>query len=231
MGSCWIASLALAATLTAAHPGPAASDPGSGAPGSEARAVIPVVGAWEVVQAEGRRLLKVDGTRWRPGQAGTGLPEKARELYGGDDAGFLASVRANPSYPFAVAREPASFQDGEITLRFKPLAGREDRAAGILFDLKSNGDYLALRTNALENNLVLWRVVQGRHSALAEVRNTPIASGHWHELKLTVRGRLLRGYLDGEEVLLHTLDQPVAGRAGIWSRADSVVLFDQFEVH
>ena len=50
------------------------------------------------------------------------------------------------------------FREGEISMRFKPLEGRIDQGAGILFNLKPNGDYLTVRANALENNLVLWQV-------------------------------------------------------------------------
>jgi hypothetical protein len=220
-----IACLALGAILSAAQPGRATFDPGTETPGSEPRALIPLVGAWQVVPEEGRRLLKLEGAR-----AGRNLMEKARDLFGAGGADFLAGLRAHPDDPLAVAREPVSFEGGEINLRFKLLAGRKDQAAGILFGLQPSGDYLALRADALENNLMLLRVAKGRRRALAEVRNTPTAGGQWHALKLTLRDRVLRAFLDGAEVLEHTLDEPVAGRVGIASKGDSVVLFDQFTV-
>ena len=64
-------------------------------------------------------------------------------------------MKAYAYFPFAVFKDLQNFREGEISLRFKPIAGRIDQAAGILFNLKPNGDYLIVRANALENNLVL----------------------------------------------------------------------------
>ena len=198
--------------------------------GAEPKAMIPMVGNWTITQDNGRKVLKVDGTKWQEGQSGANLADKARAVYGERYAEFLDSVKAFAYFPYAVAKEVGDFRDGEITMRFKALAGRVDQAGGILFDLKPNGDYLAMRANALENNLVLWRVVKGKRSSVKWVRNTPTPTGQWHDLKLVVRGRTVEGYLNGKRVLEHTLDQPVTGRVGIWTKADSVCLFDGFTV-
>ncbi len=199
--------------------------------GAEPKAMIPMVGNWIITQDNGRKVLKVDGTRWQEGQSGANLADKARAVYGERYAEFLDSVKAFAYFPYVVAKEVGDFREGEITMRFKALAGRVDQAGGILFDLKPNGDYLAMRANALENNLVLWRVVKGKRSSVKWVRNTPTPTGQWHDLKLVVRGRNLEGYLDGKRVLEHTLDQPVSGHVGIWTKADSVCLFDAFTVN
>lgn len=198
--------------------------------GAEPKTMLPMVGNWSIAQENGRKVLKVDGTRWQQGQSGANLADKARSMYGERYAEFLDSVKAFAYFPYAVARDVSDFREGAISLRFKALAGRVDQAGGILFDLKPNGDYLAMRANALENNLVLWRVVKGKRSSVKWVRNTPTASGQWHDLKLVVKGRDVEGYLDGKKVLEHTLDLPVSGRVGIWTKADSVVLFDDYKV-
>ncbi|MBI1752637.1 MAG: hypothetical protein HY014_03245 [Acidobacteria bacterium] len=198
--------------------------------GAEPKAMIPMVGNWTITQDNGRKVLKVDGTKWQEGQSGANLADKARAIYGERYAEFLDSVKAFAYFPYVVAKEVGDFREGEITMRFKALAGRVDQAGGILFDLKANGDYLAMRANALENNLVLWRVVKGKRSSVKWIRNTPTPSGQWHEVKLIVRGRNLEGYLNGKRVMEHTLDQPVSGRVGIWTKADSVCLFDGFTV-
>jgi hypothetical protein len=226
----YLLPMLLAATALAVPPSPVAVDFASEVVGSEPKAMVPVAGHWAIVQEGGHNLLKVDGSHWRMGQRGEGLAEKARILYGQNDAEFRASIESFPNYPCAIARDVAEFQQGEVLLRFKPLAGREDQAAGILFDLKPSGDYLALRANALEDNLILWRVVKGRRTSVHEVSTPPPASGLWHDLRLVVKGRSLEGYLDGKLTLKYTLDQAVSGRVGIWSKADSVTLFDGFSV-
>lgn len=222
--------LALATLPLAAQPGSKIIDFSAETVGAEPRVMLPMVGNWTIAQEGGRKVLRVDGTRWQEGQSGANLADKARAIYGERYAEFLDSVKAFAYFPYVVARDVSDFRGGEISLRFKPLAGRVDQAGGILFDLKPSGDYLALRANALEHNLVLWRVVRGRRTSVKWVRNTPTPTGQWHDLKLVVRGRSLEGYLDGKRVMEHTLDQPVSGRVGIWTKADSVCLFEAYKV-
>jgi hypothetical protein len=119
-------------------------------------------------------------------------------------------------------------KNGEISVRFEGLSGRIDEGAGILFNLKPNGDYLTIRANCLENNLVLWKFEKGRRSQVKWIRNTPTASRQWHDLKVRVAGNKVEGYLNGKLYLEHTLPEPVSGRIGLWSKADSYMHFDDF---
>jgi hypothetical protein len=199
-------------------------------PGAEPKTMLPMVGFWTIAKDGQNLVLKLDGGKWQEGQSGSNLADKARSIYGDRYAEFLDSVKAFAYFPYAVAKGVENFSGGEISVRFKPLAGRVDQGAGILFNLKSNGDYLTIRANALENNLVLWRVVKGKRSSVKWIRNTPTSTQQWHELKVVVRGQTVEGFLDGKRYLEHTLDQPVAGRVGLWSKADSVVLFDDYKV-
>lgn len=225
-----IATLTLVAMPVMAQSTPKTVDFSSETIGAEPKTMLPVVGNWTIAQENGRKVLKVDGTRWQQGQSGANLADKARSLYGERYAEFLDSVKTFAYFPYVVARDISDFREGEISMRFKALAGRIDQAGGILFDLKPNGDYYAIRANPLENNLVLWRFVKGKRSSVKWIRNTPTASVQWHDVKLVVKGRNVEGYLDGKKVLAHTLDQPVNGRVGIWTKADSVVLFDDYKV-
>ena len=122
----------------------------------------------------------------RPSRRGIG--GQGAGLYGARYAEFLDNVKAYAYFPFAVFKDLQDFKEGEITLRFKPIAGRIDQAAGILFNLKPNGDYLIVRANALENNLVLFQYVRGKRSPVKWIRNTPTATQKWHDLKLEVSG-------------------------------------------
>jgi laminin G domain protein len=110
------------------------------------------------------------------------------------------------------------------------LSGRIDQGAGILFNLKPNGDYLTIRANCLEENLVLWKFEKGRRSSVNWVRNTPTATHQWHELKIRISGTKVEGYLDGKLYLQHTLTEPVSGRIGLWSKADSHMYFSDYTV-
>jgi hypothetical protein len=113
---------------------------------------------------------------------------------------------------------------------FKGIAGRIDQAAGIIFNVKPNGDYLILRANCLENNLVLFKYEHGKRSQIKWIRDTPTPSRQWHDLKLEVAGKHIKGYLDGKPDIDYELPGPVSGKIGVWSKADSVVYFDDYRV-
>jgi hypothetical protein len=196
--------------------------------GAEPKGLIPVVGVWRIENDGGKKLLAVDGRQWKEGQSSAGIADKARALYGERYAEFLDRVQAYAYYPYVVAKDIEDFKNGEITVRFEGLSGRIDQGAGILFNLKPNGDYLTIRANCLENNLVLWKFEKGRRSQVKWIRNTPTASRQWHELKVRIAGDQVEGYLDGKLYLEHTLPEPVSGRIGLWSKADSYMHFDDF---
>ena len=182
------------------------------------------------MEKEGEKtVLSVDGRQWKEGQSASGIADKARALYGERYAEFLDRVQAYAYYPYAVFKDVADFQGGEISVRFEGLSGRIDQGAGILFNLKTNGDYLTVRANCLENNLVLWKFEKGKRSSVKWIRDTPTASRQWHELKVRIAGTKVEGYLDGKLLLEHTLPQPVSGRIGLWSKADSRMYFDDFK--
>lgn len=175
-------------------------------------------------------VLVVDGRAWSRGQPAAGIADRARALYGERYAEFLDNVKAYAYFPYAVLNDVQDFREGVIRFRFKGVAGRIDQAAGILFDLKPNGDYYTVRANPLEDNLVLWQFKQGKRGSVKWVKNTPTPTRQWHELKVEVRGRTVKSWLDGKLYLSHELPQPVSGRVGLWSKADSVVYFDDLQL-
>jgi hypothetical protein len=198
--------------------------------GAEPKSLVAVVGIWRIESEAGKNVLAVDGRQWKEGQSSAGVADKARALYGERYAEFLDRVQAYAYYPYTVAKDVQDFGGGEITVRFEGLSGRIDQGAGILFNLKPNGDYLALRANCLENNLVLWKFEKGKRSSVSWVRNAPAASKQWHDLKVRINGTKVEGYLDGKLYLEHSLPAPVSGRIGLWSKADSYMHFSDYTV-
>jgi hypothetical protein len=198
--------------------------------GAEPKVFLNVVGVWRIEADGGNKVLAVDGRQWKEGQSSAGVAEKARALYGDRYAEFLDRVQAYAYFPYTVFKDVTDFRGGEITVRFKGISGRIDQGAGILFNLKPNGDYLTIRANPLENNLVLWKFEKGKRSSVKWIRNTPTATRQWHELKVRIAGTKVEGYLNGKLYLEDTLPQPVSGRIGLWSKADSYVYFDQYTV-
>jgi hypothetical protein len=198
--------------------------------GTEPKSLVAVVGIWRIESEGGKNVLAVDGRQWKEGQSSAGVADKARALYGERYAEFLDRVQAYAYYPYSVAKDVEDFRNGEITVRFEGLSGRIDQGAGILFNLKPNGDYLTIRANCLENNLVLWKFEKGKRTSVSWVRNAPAASKQWHDLKIRISGTKMEGYLDGKLYLEHTLSGPVSGRVGLWSKADSYMYFSDYTV-
>lgn len=156
--------------------------------GADSKAMPGVVGIWRIETEGDNKVLAVDGRQWKEGQTSAGLADKARALYGERYAEFLDRVQAYAYFPYAVFERTPDFRDGEISVRFEGISGRIDQGAGILFNLKPNGDYLTIRANPLENNLVLWRFERGKRSSVTWVKNTPTSTHEWHDLKLRIAG-------------------------------------------
>jgi len=226
-----IAGLGVAALLlTARAVQPLKIDFSDETVGTEPKSFLSVVGVWRIETDGNNKVLVVDGRQWKEGQTAAGVADKARALYGERYAEFLDRVQAYAYFPYAVAKEVSDFRDGEISVRFEGISGRIDQGAGILFNLKTNGDYLTVRANPLENNLVLWKFEKGKRSSVKWIRDTPTASRQWHELKVRIAGTKVEGYLNNKLYLEHNLPQPVSGRVGLWSKADSHMYFDDYTV-
>jgi hypothetical protein len=219
-----------AVLLTSALAAPIKVDFANETVGAEPKSFVSIVGVWRIESEGGTKVLAVDGRQWKEGQSAAGIADKARALYGERYAEFLDRVQAYAYFPYSVAKDVQDFTNGEIAVRFEGISGRIDQGAGLLFNLKPNGDYLTVRANPLENNLVLWKFEKGKRSSVKWIRNTPTPSRQWHDLKVRISGAKVEGYLDGKLYLEHTLPEPVSGRIGLWSKADSHVYFNDFTV-
>lgn len=197
--------------------------------GGDSSKFLSVVGNWGIVQDDNKKVLMVDGRQWKRGQPAGGLADKARAIYGAKHEEFIDNVKAFAYFPYTVAREIPDFQNGEISMRFKLIEGALDQCAGILFNLKPNGDYLTVRFNGKEDNLVLWKFEKGKRSFVKKgSENMPLAMKQWHSMKIAVHGQKLEGWLNGKMLLEYDLPAPVSGKVGLWSKTDSVSYFDDF---
>src|SRR5213593_1562307 len=175
---------------------------------------------------------------WSFDQDATGAPPTGSQVFAGEWV-----VRAEgdaPSRPNAlcqvgraefpaIALGPTVYGDLSITVRFKPISGREDQAGGIILRVQDKDDYYILRANALEGNVNLYLYAGGRRSGIKE-GSGKVASGQWQELRLEATGDRLRGFLNGQPVVEATAASYKAGRVGLWTKADSVTCFDDVVV-
>lgn len=225
-------AIALAVTLTAAAATKVIKvDLSKERAGAEPARFLAVVGDFNIATEGGAKVLQVDGRQWIKGQPSAGLAAKARTIYGSKHEDFVDSVKAYAYFPYAVARDVPGFQNGEISMRFRLMGGQLDQCAGILFNLKENGDYLAVRFNGKEDNLVLWTFKSGKRSFVKKgAHDVHLNFGEWHRMKIKVEGTKLTGYLDDEALLEYTLEAPVSGKVGVWSKTDSVSQFADYTV-
>ena len=199
--------------------------------GRDSTRFLAVVGNWSIVDDGGAKVLGVDGRQWLRGQPAGGLAQNARAIYGSRHEEFIDNVKAFAYFPYAVAKEIDDFHDGKISMRFKLVAGQLDQCAGILFNLKPNGDYLTVRFNGKEDNVVLWTFVKGKRSFVKKgSENVPLQMNTWHTLEIEVQETSLKAALDGKHLLDYTLAENVSGKVGVWSKTDSVSYFDQYTV-
>jgi hypothetical protein len=190
----------------------------------------PVVGDWTFASAGDAKGLMVDGSKWRSGTPSVNLADQAKRLYGDRYAEFLDGVKTFAFYPLAVARAPAPSGDMRLSVRFFPIAGTVDQAAGIAFGIAPDGSYTGVRANALEDNLLYFTVVKGKRTVHDTIRGVATPSRTWHTLAVELRGTHLVATVDGAKRLDKKLDAVPHGRVGLWSKADSKVLFDDFEI-
>jgi len=200
--------------------------------GKESTKFLSVVGNWSIVDDGGSKVLAVDGRQWLRGQPAGGLAQNARAIYGSRHEEFIDNVKAFAYFPYAVLKDVDDFQNGTISIRFKLIDGKLDQCAGILFNLKPNGDYLTVRFNGKEDNVVLWTFNKGKRSFVKRgTENVPLQLNTWHTLEITVNGTALGASLDGKHLLDYTLTEAVSGKIGVWSKTDSVSYFDQYTVN
>ena len=135
-------------------------------------------------------------------------------------------LRVADRYPLCIYPAPVA-RDVDVTLRFRPVGGRMDRAGGIALRLQDENTYYVLRANAAEDNVRLYHVTGGRRVQFAGRERLPIAMGAWHTLRLRLEGDRFMVWLD-EEPLFEARDGRIAGagRVALWSITDSQTVFE-----
>jgi hypothetical protein len=149
----------------------------------------------------------------------------------------LDADRTRSRFPTAVLANIRTV-DVDLSVRFRPVSGQVDQAAGLVWRYQDENNYYIVRANALENNVVLYKVQNGRRTDLSvkgEGRTygkpSKVPSGQWGTLRVVAKGRLFEVYHAGNrlyEVEDDTFTQ--AGKVGVWTKADSVTHFDDLAV-
>jgi Domain of Unknown Function (DUF1080) len=151
---------------------------------------------------------------------------------GADKNHVLLQESADPTdyrFPLAVLKEGA-YKDVTLSVRARPLSGQVDQGFGLVWRYKDANNYYITRCNADEDNCTIYHTVKGRRRPF---QNKPVKVGKntWHMLKLEATGNHFVVWFDGAKVLDATDDTfQDAGRVGLWTKADSVIQFDDFTI-
>jgi len=138
---------------------------------------------------------------------------------------------AEGRYPWCVVKN-TSLKDGFVETKFKALKGDEDQAAGLIWRWKDGDNYYITRANALENNISLYYMKNGKRCTLKYVgatKDNPVTLNKWHSLRVEFHGKHFKVSLNNKKVI-DIKDEHLTGpgSVGLWTKADSVTHFDDF---
>jgi len=138
-------------------------------------------------------------------------------------------VQRATTNPFnVIVAPPGPFSDVDVSVKFRPLSGREDASGGLVVRF-ADGTYYIVRANALEDNFRLYAYDRGRRQlASAAVRKPPL--GQWHQVRVVAVGDRIQAWLNGVRRLDHRDARFASGRVGLWTKADSVTAFDDLTI-
>jgi hypothetical protein len=165
---------------------------------------------------------------WTATQTGSGTAKWAVEK---DDSSpskpNVLKQSGQATFPVCFKND-TNIKDGFVEVKFKPIAGKEDQGGGVIWRVRDANNYYVSRANALEDNVTIYHTVNGRRVAFKNF-NTKVASGVWHTLRVEFHGSSFSVTFDGNKVI-EASDTIFAnaGKVGVWTKADSVILFDDF---
>jgi hypothetical protein len=133
------------------------------------------------------------------------------------------------SFNIAVMKD-LYYKDLQLEAKIKSISGNEDQGGGLVWRYLDKDNYYMIRANPLENNMRLYKVVEGKRKQM-ESKDISMRTGEWFTIKVVANNNKVNCYYNGEEVFIFTDDTfPGAGAVGFWSKADAVSLFDDLTI-
>src|SRR5215470_17554548 len=157
------------------------------------------------------------------------VKEDASAPSGGRVLAQTSTDQTNYRFPLCIYNKVTA-KDVEVSVKFKAVAGKIDQAAGLVARFQNKDNYYITRANALEDNVNLYKVVEGSRKQFAGVK-AKVSSGEWHSLKLVVKGQHFQVFFN-DKLLFEANDETFkeAGKVGLWTKADSVTYFDDLKI-
>jgi len=131
------------------------------------------------------------------------------------------------TYPVCL-KDDTNLKDGFVEVKFKAISGKEDQAGGVVWRAKDSNNYYIARANALENNVTIYHTINGRRTEKKRARVT-VATNQWHTLRVEFQASHFTVTFNGQKAFDWDDDTfKDAGKVGVWTKADSVTVFDDF---
>ena len=165
---------------------------------------------------------------WTATKTGTGTPKWTVEKDPtAPSAPNVLKQSGQATYPVCI-KDDTSLKDGFVEVKFKPISGKEDQAGGIVWRARDSNNYYIARANALEDNVTIYDTLNGRRVERKRA-GMKVASNEWHTLRVDFQGSHFTVTLDSKKALeWDDVKIKDAGKVGVWTKADSVTLFDDF---
>jgi hypothetical protein len=132
-------------------------------------------------------------------------------------------------FALAIARD-SSLKDLKLSVRGKPVSGEVDQSVGVVWRCRDADNYYIARSNVIESNLRLYKVVKGARTQLASKEGLKLKAGDWQTLAVEQKGSAITVTLNGEK-MLEADDKTFAdaGKVGLWTKADAVTWYDDLK--
>ena len=150
------------------------------------------------------------------------------EMSGAPSGKRVLVQRATTNEFNVIVAPPGPYTDLDVSMKFKPISGREDASGGVVFRF-TDGKYYVVRANALEGNFRLYYYDRGRRQ-LASAQVKAPALGQWHTVRVVAVGDHMQAWLNGSMYLDHRDSRFLSGRVGLWTKADSITAFDDIVI-
>jgi len=131
------------------------------------------------------------------------------------------------AYPVCI-KDDTSLKDGFVEVKFKSVSGKEDQAGGVIWRCKDSNNYYVARANALEDNVTIYHTINGKRTEKKRT-SMKVSPNEWHTLRADFQSNHFTVTFDGKKAIEwddNTFKE--AGKVGLWTKADSVTLFDDF---
>jgi hypothetical protein len=130
-------------------------------------------------------------------------------------------------FPVALLKD-RTYKDVALSVRARPLSGHVDQGFGLVWRYRDASNYYVTRCNALEDNCRVYHVVNGSRRQFG-TQDLKVATNAWHTVKVQAAGNHFVVFMDGNRIFDGTDDTfKEAGKVGLWTKADSVIEFDDF---